>query len=462
VQPHVRLEYRLKKTLRIVLPAVVLAALGGAWFATRTPASPFDGASSSASSASLVQRGQYLARATDCVACHSSMGKPAYTGGLDMPTPMGSINATNITPDKDTGIGGYSLADFDRAVRKGVALDGHRLYPAMPYPSYAKLTDEDMRALYAYFMHDVRPVRLPNQESDIPWPLNMRWPLAFWNAVFAPDQPYRADPTKDAQWNRGAYLVEGAGHCGACHTPRSVAMNERGMDSSSTSYLSGALIDGWYAPSLRGDPNTGIGRWAEGDVYAFLKTGRNRHGVVYGSMAEAFNNSTQFLANDDLRAIAHYLKSLPGDRARDGEPWQHDGKPAEALTVAGVVRNEGAQVYMAKCSFCHGADGRGRPTSIPPLAGTASSMSGEDASTVNATLNGSDRVIAAGVPDAYRMPSFRDQLTDRQIAAVSTFIRQSWGNQGGGKSGATTVKDVAKLRRDTKPAGIAAKILPTL
>lgn len=452
----------MKTSLKIILP--ILAVLGGgtAWLATRTPTSPFEGAAAATPDTALVERGAYLARATDCVACHSTMGKPAFTGGLDMPTPMGAIYATNITPDKETGIGNYTLADFDKAVRKGVAPDGHRLYPAMPYPSYAKLSDEDVRALYAFFMAKVPAVRQPNRESDIPWPLNMRWPLAIWNAAFAPDTPYQADPAKSASWNRGAYLVEAAGHCGACHTPRGVAMNEKGLDASSASFLSGALIDGWYAPSLRNDANTGIGRWSEADVYGFLKHGRNVHGVVYGSMAEAFNNSTQFLTDADLRAIATYLKSLPGDTGRNGEPWQYTaGDSAKQLSASGILENPGAQVYRAKCSFCHGNDGKGRTPYIPPLAGTASSMGEHDASTINITLNGSDRLVASGIPQSYRMPAFRDQLTDQQIADVTRFIRESWGNRGVAEGGETSAKDVAELRKNTQAAGIVPKLLPT-
>ena len=446
----------MKKILALILPVLLVLAGATAKFVTRTPASPFDGAAAPAASADLVARGAYLARAGDCVACHSLPGGRAYAGGLKMPTPMGAIYATNITPDKATGIGTYTLADFDRALRHGVAGDGHRLYPAMPYPSYAKLTDEDVRALYAYFLHGVAPVRQANRASDIPWPLNLRWPLSLWNGVFAPSAPFRANPAKDALWNRGAYLVQGAGHCGACHTARGLAMNERGTDQSSSAYLSGAVIDHWYAPSLRGDPNTGLARWSENDIFRFLKTGRNQHGVVYGSMAEAFNNSTQFLTDRDLRAIAHYLKDLPGDPNRDGAPWQY--RPAgDTLSVAKRTGDLGAQVYAAKCSFCHGPDGRGKAPWIPPLAGTASSLARHGDSQINITLNGSARVVAAGVPDAYRMPAYRAQLSDAQVAAVVSFVRRNWGND----SGAVTPRAVTAIRRDTRAAVLDISPLPT-
>ncbi|WP_338333163.1 cytochrome c [Acetobacter sp. LMG 32666] len=424
----------------------------------RIPASRFEMAGSAADEPSeLVARGGYVARLSDCVACHSVPGGAAYAGGLKMATPMGAVYTTNITPDRNTGIGSYTLADFDRALRSGVAKDGHRLYPAMPYPSYAKLSDDDVKALYAYFMRGIPAVHQQNRQSTIPWPLNMRWPLAFWNVVFAPSGVYHPDATKDTQWNRGAYIVEGAGHCGACHTPRGLAFNEKGTDSHSAAFVSGALIDGWYAPSLRNTPNTGLGRWSEDDLFRFLKTGRNEHAVVFGSMAEAFNNSTQFFSDDDLRAVAHYLKSLPGDGTREGASWHYEPTQAAAREPAKRQELPGAQTYMAKCSFCHGADGRGQGQWVPPLAGAASSMMQDSSSSINITLNGSGRVVAAGVPDAYRMPSYREQLSDTDIADVLTFIRLSWGN----RQSVVFADDVKKLRDQTTPANSSPVILKT-
>ena len=277
----------MKKAL--LVPLIVVLVAGGAltWFVTRTPASPFDGAAAAPPSRELIVRGEYVARQADCVACHSLPDGKPFAGGLAMGTPLGSIFATNITPDRRTGIGGYSLADFDRAVRKGVAQHGRRLYPAMPYPSYVKMTDDDIRALYAFFMNAVPAADQPDRKSAIGWPMNMRWPLALWNAIFTEGGVYAAKPAQDAQWNRGAYLVQAAGHCGSCHTPRGPAMNERALDESSPRYLSGALLDGWYAPSLRQDHNTGLGRWTADDVFLVLKNGRNRHAVLFGSMTDA-------------------------------------------------------------------------------------------------------------------------------------------------------------------------------
>ncbi|WP_202594128.1 c-type cytochrome [Frateuria defendens] len=206
-------------------------------------------------------------------------------------------------------------------------------------------------------------------------------------------------------------------------------MNEKALDETSPLYLSGALLDGWYAPSLRGDGNTGLGRWSEADIYQFLKSGRNRHAVVFGSMT-AYNNSTQFMVDDDLKAIARYLKSLPGDPDRDGAPWKYEQTPGGVLAMGERSKFPGAQTFMARCSACHGQDGRGQGPWIPPLAGSASSMAKENASSINVTLSGSGRVVASGVPDAYRMPSCRNQLSDREIADVLTFVRTSWGNRG--------------------------------
>jgi mono/diheme cytochrome c family protein len=446
-----------RKTVVIVLLVVLILVLGAGWFAIRKPASPFDGVAASAGppSAELIQHGEYVARLADCVACHSVPESKPFAGGLEMATPMGAIYATNITPDPQTGIGRYTLADFDRAIRSGVALDGHRLYPAMPYTSYTKLSDDDVRALYAYFMNEVKPVQQADKASKIPWPMNMRWPLAFWNAAFLDSGTYqsKSDPRimgdGDARlWNRGAYIVQGAGHCGSCHTPRSVVMNEEGLDEGSQAYLSGALLDGWYAPSLRGDPNVGLGRWSENDIVAFLKTGRNQHAVVFGSMSDAFNNSTQFMTDDDLAAVAHYLKSLPGNPKGDGAPYKYDAAASSMPASEQRLKAPGAQTFMAKCAACHGADGRGQGQWIPPLAGAASSMAKEDASQVNVTLNGSARTVAAGIPDAYRMPPFRNQLSDQEVADVLTFIRTSWGNQGG----AVKADAVKHLRQRTDPA----------
>jgi mono/diheme cytochrome c family protein len=435
----------------LAVPCLVAAGLL-AWYVTREPVSHLENNQLAVADVdpALVTRGEYVARLSDCVACHSVPGEAPFAGGLEMATPLGAIHATNITPDPETGIGRYSLTDFDRAVRHGVAPGSRRLYPAMPYPSYAKLSDDDVRALYAFFMKGVAPVKQANIASAIPWPLNMRWPIALWNGVFVDAAPYENKTSQDDVWNRGAYLVQGAGHCGSCHTPRGLAFNEKALDESGTPFLAGALLDGWYAPSLRDDHNTGLGRWSGPEIVQFLKTGRNRHAVVYGSMTEAFNNSTQFMSDEDLAAIARYLKSLPGDRQRDGEQWQYAEGSAAAL-----LDKPGAHTYVTRCASCHGLDGKGQSEWMPPLAGATSALAKESASAINITLNGSQRVVAAGVPDAYRMPAFREQLSDQQIAEVLSFVRGTWGNHGS----TVDAQAVSKLREHTDPASSSPIIL---
>ncbi|MEX5559292.1 cytochrome c [Pseudomonas rhodesiae] len=441
---------RFARTLGWLAVPCLVAAGALAWYVTRQPVTAFEQPQAAEFDPALVSRGEYVARLSDCVACHSLPGKAPFAGGLEMATPLGNIHATNVTPDPTHGIGRYSLADFDRAVRHGVAPGGRRLYPAMPYPSYAKLSDDDVRALYAFFMKGIQPANQANIPSDIPWPLNMRWPIALWNGLFAPNATYAPKPAQDALWNRGAYIVQGPGHCGSCHTPRGLAFNEKALDEAGTPFLAGALLDGWYAPSLRQDPNTGLGRWSEAQIVQFLKTGRNQHAVVYGSMTEAFNNSTQFMNDDDLAAIARYLKSLPGDPQRDGAPWAY-----QAVAANGRPDAPGAHTYATRCASCHGLDGKGQPDWMPPLAGATSALATETASAINITLNGAQRVVAAGVPDAYRMPALREQLSDQDIAEVLTYVRSSWGNHGG----AVEAKAVGKLREHTDPASSTPIIL---
>ncbi len=433
------------KKLVVAAIAVLAAVAIGAWYATRIPSSPFDSMADSGP-VTPVEQAEYVTRLADCVACHSVEGGQPFAGGLEMGTPLGSIFATNITPDPETGIGNYTLAEFDNAVRRGVAKDGHRLYPAMPYPSYAKMSDDDVKALYDYFMHYVKPVKEANRESDIEWPLNMRWPLEFWNFAFLDTGAFESDQSKDEPWNRGAYLVQGAGHCGSCHTPRGFAIQEAAMDESSGDFLAGALLDGWYAPSLRNDHNVGLGRWNEEDIVAFLKKGRNQHGIVFGSMMEAFNNSTQYMTDDDLAGIAVYLKSLPGNEPEGAPKWAYDETTTVALN-SGDTSKPGAALYLNQCGFCHGRDGKGRGEFLPPLAGASSMLADESASVINVMLNGAGRVVSNGVPDSYRMPPFRVLLTDRQIADIATFVRSSWGNNGT----PVTEEQVRELRDRTDP-----------
>jgi len=402
----------------------------------------------------LAARGEYLARAGDCVVCHTAPDGRPFAGGLKMGTPLGAVYSTNITPDKDTGIGQYSFEDFARAMREGVAKDGHRLYPAMPYPSYAKISDEDMRALYAFFMGSVPPVRHENARSEIPWPLNMRWVLRIWDSAFTGRPGFVPGADHDAKWNRGAYLVEGLGHCGSCHTPRGIFFQEKALDDGRTAFLSGGELDNWSASDLRGDPNTGLGRWSEGEIVLFLKSGHNRLATAFGTMIDAVNNSTQYLTDDDLGAIAAYLKALPGRGERLESTYMYDASTTDRLRH-GAADAKGAAIYVQKCAGCHVLDGRGRAPFLPPLAGNAVVLDDDPSSLINVALNGSTRIVVAGMPDEYRMPQFRLLLSDGDIAQVLSFVRGSWGNS----AALVPVDRVRRIRRETEPASDAVAIL---
>ena len=401
---------------------------------------------------SATARGEYLARAGDCVACHSVPDGKAFAGGLKMGTPLGAIFATNITPDIETGIGTYTEREFDRAVRGGVAKDGRHLYPAMPYPSYAKLTGEDVRALYDYFMRAVPPVRQVNRSNEIPVWLSPRWPLAIWNALFVGATGFTATPGKDAQWNRGAYLVEGLGHCGACHTPRGWAFQEKSLDAGSADFLAGANLDGWYASSLRQNLATGLGGWSRADIVEFLSTGHNPHGSAYGSMRDVINNSTPWLSDDDLNSMAVYLASLPASTV-EISPVHDDTTPAALLSLTDAT--PGAAVYAAQCQSCHKETGAAAPPYLPSLAGNPTVLDRDPASLINIVLNGSAPLVVKGNPAPYRMPQYRILLSNQQIADVITFIRNGWGN----RAPPVSANDVADLRKSTDAASDEVIIL---
>lgn len=390
----------------------------------------------------LVARGAYLARVGDCVACHSAPKGRPYAGGLPMVTPMGKIFTTNITPDPETGIGHWSEQDFERALRQGVSKDGHNLYPAMPYPSYAKVRDDDVKALYAYFMKGVAPVQQVNRESDIPFPLNMRWPLKIWNVVFLEKGAYQDKMGNGAEWNRGAYLTQGLGHCGSCHTPRGIGFQEKALDERGGAWLTGAALDGWFASNLTGEHNTGLGRWSEADLTTFLKTGANAHATAFGSMTDVINNSTQWMTDPDLKAMSTYLKSLPGAGGTNSVPYVYDPKGTLAV-LARPAGDPGAKVYSTYCMHCHGANGKAFAPMLAPLAGNPNVLEKDASSLINVTLNGTHDLVIQGIPAAYPMPQYAQTLNGQQIADVLTFIRAGWNNA----APAVSVSDVAKMRK---------------
>lgn len=398
------------------------------------------------SGAEQIKRGEYLARAGDCIACHTTTGGKPFAGGLSMDTPIGTIYTTNITPDKKTGIGDYSYADFQQAVRHGVAKNGDTLYPAMPYPSYAVVNDEDMKALYAYFMHGVQPVEQDNRKNDIPWPLSMRWPLAVWRGIFAPDvKAFQPAPQQDAVVARGQYLVEGLGHCGACHTPRSITMQEKALNNGEgTDFLAGsnAPIDGWTATSLRGDNRDGLGRWSESDLAQFLRYGRNDHTAVFGGMTNVVEHSLQYLTDEDITAIARYLKTL-GAKDPNQVAFSKDDTVARALWN-GDDSKPGASVYIDNCNACHRSDGIGYKRVFPALQGNSVVLADDATSLIHIVLTGSTLPGLKGAPSDIVMPGFGWRLNDQQVADVVNFIRTSWGNTA---KTSVTAKDVAEVRK---------------
>lgn len=382
-----------------------------------------------------IERGQYLAIAADCGACHTVDQTKPFAGGLKIASPVGNIYSTNITPDNQTGIGGYSLAEFSRAVREGVAKDGSMLYPAMPWPSYSGLNDADVRDLYAYFKNAVKPQVHPNRDTDIPWPLNMRWPLQLWKWAFVSHSPAKKLST-DPQWSRGAYLVQTLGHCGACHTPRGVAFQEKALDHADPDYLSGGKTGVWYAPDLTGTSGSGLAEWSQQEIVDFLDTGKNARTTAFGPMKEVITKSTHQMTDDDLNAIAVYLKSLPAAR-------QEASSPQKTKTAMGEHNAPGAQIYADNCAACHRDNGKGYPDIFPALAGNSAILSNDPSSVISLILVGGAPPGINGAASDISMPDFAGQLTDQQIAEATSFIRNSWGNH----AGPVTPKQVQSIRK---------------
>lgn len=384
---------------------------------------------SAASAAATHADGEYVARIADCMACHTAEGGAANAGGKKFPTPLGDIYSTNITPDKTHGIGSYSYADFEKAVRQGIAKDGHPLYPAMPYPSYAKMSDSDVKALYDYFMQDVPPSATANRENDIPWLLSARWPLHIWNALFT-DAPDGKTVASDDLVKRGAYLVAGPGHCGACHTPRGVAMHEKAYDDGDPAFLSGAMIDGWYAPSLR---NLNL---PPEELKSLLLTGRSKHAAISGSMSEVVEQSTQYLTDRDADAITHYLLSL--NRSSAG------ASPVPPL-VAAAPNPEGKTLYLRYCSTCHGPTGLGTDDNVPALTNNALVQAADPSPLVRVIAQGAQTPKTHGNV-SFRMPAYGDMMSDDELRDVTNYLRESWGN------GAPVINSngVAQVRKEAK------------
>jgi alcohol dehydrogenase (quinone), cytochrome c subunit len=390
----------------------------------------------------IIARGEYLAKLGDCAACHSVPDKPAYSGGLRMAIPIGAIYTSNITPDAKNGIGSMSLSDFDRALRFGVSR-GHSLYPAMPFTSYYNTRPEDVAALYTYFKYGVPPAAVPNRPNDIVFPLSMRWPLTFWRWFYAPEpKPFVASPGMDNQLSQGAYFVEGLGHCGECHTPRALAMQLKATTpAGGATYLSGAVIENYFAPSLRnGGPGT-LGAWSEEELAQFLETGANAQGIAFGSMSDVIIHSAQYMTPADALATARYLKSLRSPGEEPSARFTYDTIDHIALRN-GDASKPGARIYLDNCAACHRPDGVGYERVFPRLAGNPVVQAPRPQSLIAIVLEGSQTPRTARTPTQFTMPRFAWRLSDNDVADVVNFIRTSWGNS----ASPTSSSDVAKTR----------------
>lgn len=372
---------------------------------------------------SLIKRGEYLSRVGDCMACHSVEGQDQYSGGLAIKSDLGVIYSTNITPDKKVGIGNYTEQQFADAVRLGIRADGSHLYPAMPYPDYAKVSDDDIHALYAYFMNKVPASDHQPQQTDLNFPFNQRWGMMFWNWAFGNDKPFVPLKGVSQEINRGAYLVQGLGHCGSCHTPRGIGMQEKGYDDTSSSFLAGGELNGWNVPSLKGIPH-----WSKKELVEYLKTGRNDKAGVAGEMTSVIFNSTSHMTDQDLNDIASYLKYLGGEQPAINKPNPSDvDATTEKLTKAKNL-TLGERLYLDNCGACHFVDGKGAPKAFPQLDGATVVNANNPSALISVILHGAQLPSTAAAPSQLMMPGFSERLNDKEVAELATFLRSAWGN----------------------------------
>jgi mono/diheme cytochrome c family protein len=373
-----------------------------------------------------VDRGSYLSILSDCASCHTvPQNNQQFAGGRPIETPFGKIVAPNITPDMETGIGSWTDDQFDNAVRKGIGRNGERLYPAMPYNAYTKMSRKDVLAIRAY-LNTVTAVSNPVVANTLPFPLNIRMAMTVWDALYFTQGEYVFDPRQSTEWNRGAFLVDGPAHCGACHTPKTFL----GGDKTSL-YLQGGPLQEWSAPNITNDARTGLGGWSEEEVAAYLKTGHNKITAATGPMAEAVGLSTSKMTDDDVKAIATYLKSLPGQ-----------GSAPPPISGSAPEMTAGGAIYRDQCSACHGLDGKGIDRLFPSVANSSMARADDPTSVIRIILRGARSVSTAAEPTAPGMPSYGWQLNDSEVAAVLTFIRNSWGNA----SPVVSSDQVARLR----------------
>jgi mono/diheme cytochrome c family protein len=360
-----------------------------------------------------IERGRYLAILADCTACHTAPGGQPFAGGLVLKTPFGNLAAPNITPDSETGIGNWTDDEFVASMHEGRGRGGIRLFPAMPYPAYTKMTRDDVLAIRNY-LATITPVRNAVVANQLPFPLSIRTNILFWNLLNFTEGRFQHNPQKSEEWNRGAYIVQGAAHCGTCHTPKTALGGDK-----AGAPLTGATLQGWFAPNITADPRKGIGSWSQDDIVQYLKTGANSWTLASGPMAEAVVHSTSNMTDEDLAAIAAYLKD-------SGIAWSAS-KTAPVASDSGIMR-AGSAIYKDSCAACHKDSGAGESDLFPRLARSALVQSDDATTLIRIVLHGSRAVATSSKPTAPAMPAFDWRLNDAQVASVLTYIRNNWGN----------------------------------
>jgi mono/diheme cytochrome c family protein len=370
------------------------------------------GAAAAEPSEETIAHGKALVEAGDCASCHTADPAKPFAGGKKIDTPFGGIFSPNLTPDRDTGIGGWSDADFYGALRYGIDPDGSRYYPAFPYPYFTKLTRPDIAAIRAY-LGTLTPFKNEAPPPELRFPLNFRVVMRAWNYLFLRPGILEPDQSKGTDWNRGRYLVEGLGHCGGCHTPKNIF----GADKRGQAFAGGYVV-GWFAPRLDAAERSGLKSWSVDDIAEYLKSGRNGKSHADGLMAEVVVNATSKMSDADVHAIAVYLKSLPA------------GPPEPAVTAPPPEQGmkDGEQIYAHYCRACHEPDGSGAPRIYPPLPANALLQSADPSSTLRVILDGAQTVTTPRAPNTGSMPSYARDLSDQQVADVTNYIRNSWGN----------------------------------
>ena len=414
------MRIRWAKTLALIMVVGVVVYKGGLVFVVSMNGqdeSPIEERASIALSApQWAQRGAYLVQVGNCAACHTARGGLPFAGGKSIDTPFGSVVTSNITPDKLTGIGAWTATDFWQAMHHGRSKNGRLIYPVFPYTEYTRITRDDTDAMFAHLL-SVQPVQQANRPHALKFPYNTQAALAVWRALFFSPEQFEPLKQQSDEWNRGAYLVTGLGHCQACHAPRNVF----GATQSKLG-LSGGLIpmQNWYAPSLSSTAEAGLQDWPMEDIMQLLKTGKTAHSSTLGPMAEVVFSSTQHLSQKDLRAMAHFLKELP----------RQDNAKEDRKLATPASQQIGQRLYHNQCAQCHGDNGEGRGD-YPPLAGNRTVIMNSSVNLIRIILSGGFAPTTEGNPRPYGMPPYGHTLSDSEIAAVATYVRNAWGHNAG-------------------------------